>query len=268
MTDSETPGRPALSRRIATTLALAILCTFGGCATASSDADGSIVVFAASDLQPVLPEIVRLFEERGGGRVIVVPGSSGNLATQIRHGAPADLYLSANETFVDQLIELGAIDGSTRIVYAVGRLALVSAGGVPLPGAIESLRSDSYRVIAIANPDHAPYGVAAREALTADGSWPAVASRLVFAENIVQAYQFVASGSADAGIVALSLALAAGNRPYTLVDEALHAPIRQTGGVIAGRPNAVAAGEFLRFIAGPDGQEVLARFGFEAAVQR
>jgi molybdate transport system substrate-binding protein len=226
------------------------------------------MVFAASDLQPVLPEIVRLYEAKGGMEVVTVFGSSGNLATQIRHGAPADLYLSANETFVDQLIELGAVDGASRTVYGVGRLVLVAADRVPTPAAIESLNSNSYRVIAIANPDHAPYGVAAREALTAAGSWEDVGSRLVFAENIAQAYQFVASGSAEAGIVALSLVLAAGSKPYSLIDASLHAPIRQTGGVIAGRPRALEAHDFLRFIAGPDGQQVLARFGFEPAMQR
>ncbi|MBA2669418.1 MAG: substrate-binding domain-containing protein, partial [Gemmatimonadetes bacterium] len=114
MTASPTPSRRARQRSIGRTLALAILFTIGACGSSESDQDGSITVFAASDLQPVLPEIVRLYEAKGGKEVVTVFGSSGNLATQIRHGAPADLYLSANETFVDQLIELGAVDGASR----------------------------------------------------------------------------------------------------------------------------------------------------------
>jgi molybdate transport system substrate-binding protein len=266
MTDTSTRAPRARPQLHGGTL-LVLLLALAACTPTRSDSDGSILVFAASDLQPVLPELVRLFEARGGPGVVVVTGSSGNLAMQIRHGAPADLYLSANEALVDQLIELGAIDGASRTVYGVGRLALIGAAGSPPPAAIESLGAADYRVIVIANPDHAPYGLAAREALTATGTWDGVASRLVFAENIVQAYQFVASGSADAGIVALSLVLAAGDRPYTLIEDALHGPVRQTGGVIAARPGAPAAHDFLRFIAGPEGQEVLARYGFEPGTQ-
>jgi molybdate transport system substrate-binding protein len=266
MTDSITCARRVRPRFQGRTF-LALLFALVACTSPDPDHGGSITVFAASDLQPVLPEIARLFEATGGARVVLVFGSSGNLATQIRHGAPADLYLSANEAYVDQLIERNVIDGASRREYGVGRLALIAAAGVPQPDALQSLTSSPYRVIAIANPDHAPYGVAAREALTAGGAWDAVASRLVFAENIAQAYQFVTSGSADVGIVALSLVLAAGNRPYVLIDDALHAPIRQTGGVVVARPGAGAAHEFLRFIAGPEGQQVLARFGFEPGRQ-
>ncbi|CAN5738445.1 molybdate ABC transporter substrate-binding protein [soil metagenome] len=234
----------------------------GGCPGSPSDQDGRLLIFAASDLQPVLPEIAEAYQTATGHEVLLVFGSSGNLARQIEHGAPADLYLSANEQFVDDLVARGVLDGGSRTVYAVGWLALIGAAGVSPPRSLEDLRDARFTTIAIANPEHAPYGTASREALTSAGVWTEVASRLVFADNVVQAHQLVRSGSAEAGMVALSLAIASGDPQPIVVEGWLHRPLHQTGGAVAGSPRLDVARDFLSYLRGPAGQQAMARFGF------
>jgi molybdate transport system substrate-binding protein len=130
---------------------------------------------------------------------------------------------------------------------------------------VGALTDPGYAVVAIANPEHAPYGRAARQALEAAGAWDAVSPRLVLGENIMHAYQFVRTGNADAGLVALGLVRGVSGPPvpYTLVDSALHAPLRQVAGVVAGTGRAEQARRFLDFVMSADGRGVLARFGFE-----
>jgi molybdate transport system substrate-binding protein len=263
---------PLPRRSALLTLGLAVSALVGtvlsSCGADRGAAD-RVLVFAASDLQPVLPEIVRLYAQGGGGSVRLVFGSSGSLATQIENGAPASLYLAANEEFVDRLIRGGHVDSGSRAVYARGRLALVSAGGLPGAGSVRELSGPEYGVIAIANPEHAPYGRAAREALEGSGVWAEVSPRLVLADNVVQAFQLVASGSADAGLVAYSLVLARGGPDGVLIPEELHAPLRQTGGVLSGAPGAAEAAAFLHFLATDSAaRSTMARYGFEIPGER
>ncbi len=246
-------GSPALVAVLALVLGLA------GCDRNTPDAARPLLVLAASDLAPAFEELVPAFEARTGQPVDVVLGSTGNLASQIRHGAPADLFFAADEAFLDDLVERGRIDPETRRLYAVGRIVLVAPPGRPPPERLQELTG--LPSVAIANPEHAPYGRAARQALESAGVWEAVQARLVFGENIAHTLRFVETGNVDAAIVALSLV--EGRHPYRLVDAAHHQPLVQAAGVTAGSRNPRAAREFLDFVLSREGQVLLGRYGFE-----
>ncbi len=222
----------------------------------------ALTVFAASDLAFAFGELVPRFEKATGARVTLVLGSTGNLARQIEHGAPADVFFAANAAFVDDLAARRAVVPETRTLYARGRIALVAAraAGLTLREPRDLLRP-AVRRIAIANPAHAPYGQAAMEALEAAGIREAVGPKLVYAENVRHALQFVQSGAAEAGIVALSVA----NVPEVEavpIDPGLHRPLDQVAAVTArcARPDLARA--FLRFVAGPEGRPTMERYGF------
>lgn len=223
------------------------------------------MVLAASDLVAAFDELVPRFEAMEGQRVDVVMGSSGNLATQIRHGAPADLFLSADAGYVDALIAVGRIDAETRTPYAVGPLAIAVPPGRTPPPHLGDLRLPTYGTLAIANPDHAPYGMAAREALRTTGLWDELGPRLILAENVAQAVQFVRTGNADAALVAVSLVRGADGAtlPHRRVDPTLHAPLVQVAGVVEGSRQPDAARRFLEYLLSPEAQGILQGFGFE-----
>jgi molybdate transport system substrate-binding protein len=179
-------------------------------------------------------------------------GSSGMLARQIRYGAPFDVYLSANKAFVDEVIAAGAADPATVTTYARGRIALWSRNP------IDFHRLRSVQRLAIANPAHAPYGIAARQALERQGLWPTLQSKTVYAENVRQALQFAMSGNADAAIVSWSLVHDRGGR---LLDESWHDPIIQTGVVPKRAANSKGGKRLLQFLKSPAGQKILADGG-------
>lgn len=212
---------------------------------------------AASDLRPVQETLARAFRERTGYLVRFTTGSSGMLANQIAQGAPYDLFLSADEGRVRELASGGHLVRETVTTYAVGRLAIWSKDGQIR--SIGDLVRPQVRTIAIANPAHAPYGVAAKQALSA--CWPQVEGRIVYGESVRQALEFATSGNADAALVAWSLVHDRGGIP---VAERLHAPIRQSGAVVQRSSRATAARELLRFLKSKDGQAILARYGFQS----
>ncbi|MCD6079812.1 MAG: molybdenum transporter, periplasmic molybdate-binding protein, partial [Ramlibacter sp.] len=225
-------------------------------------------VAAASDLKFALAELAEQYRRQSGQSVELNLGSSGQFAQQIRQGLPVDLYLSAEEDFVFQLFAAGLVQGRGAL-YALGRIAaLVPAGStVPLDARLSGLRESWAQVkhFAIANPQHAPYGRAARQALERLGLWEMARAKLVLGENIAQATQFVTSGAAQAGITALSLALApeVGRLARHLVLPAhLHEPLRQRMVLLNGaRPGAE---NFYSFLQGPAARQVFERFGFAA----
>ena len=256
-------------RWAALTAVAAGLAGCGGSAGDTGASDEPVLVLAAANLTAALEAAVPLYEAQTGEGVTVVFGSSGNLAAQIRNGAPADVFISANETFLDELVSEGRIDGATRTEVTVGRLALVVHPGRELPRGLPDLVDPSWEVVAIANPEHAPYGIAARSALEATGAWDALQGRLVMGENVAQTLQYVRTGNADAGLVALSLVRTgegdpASPVPHTVVDTSLHTAILQVGGVVAESPREDRAAAFLSWLTGPDGDAVLRRYGFEA----
>ena len=222
----------------------------------------ALTVFAASDLGPAFKQLVPPFERLTGLKVTVVLGSTGTLTQQIRNGAPADVFFAANQQYIEQLSAESLTRKETRALYARGRLAVVTlAASTARIDRLSALAAPSFKRVAIANPQHAPYGLAAKQALEAADVWTAVQPKLVYGENVQQAVQFVRSGSADAGVVARSVAGTPDLR-WTLVDERLHAPLDQVAIVLARSTQADAARRFIAFINGEAGRPVMRQFGF------
>ncbi len=223
---------------------------------------GELTVSAASDLTPAFQEAGKLFEQQNGTRVVFNFGSTGQLTQQIEQGAPVDLFAAANVSFIDELERKGLIIPETKALYAQGRLTIWTRKDSTLRiDRVEDLARSEVKRVAIANPEHAPYGMAAREALKRAGIWDAVSPRLVFGENISQTLQFAESGNVDAAIVALSLSINS-NGTWKLIPAELHNPLNQTLAVIKGAKNEAAARKFAAFIDRPEGRSVMRRFGF------
>lgn len=228
-------------------------------------AGGKLVVAAAADLKFAMEDIVAAFKlAHPGDEVEAIYGSSGKFHTQIRQGAPYDLFFSADIAYPRMLAKEGFAAAEVR-PYALGRIVLWSRSRDASRMTLADLADPSIRKIAIANPKHAPYGKRAEEALRAAGVWDKVEPRLVIGENIAQAAQYVQSGNADIGIVALALALnqeLASNGGYGPIDDKLHAPLEQ-GFVItqraAGNPLAI---RFADFMASRAARKVMVRYGF------
>jgi len=223
-------------------------------------------VAAASDLSAAFEELGASYEKATGRRVVFSFGATGLLERQIVEGAPFDVFVAADVSFVDDAIKAGACLASSKQLYAVGKLAIVTA-----PGDRSGLRTIADLVaptitrVAIANPEHAPYGRAAREALQRAGVWGAVRPKLVFGENVHQALEFADSGNADAAIVALSLATGRLQGVIPVPDE-LHDPIEQALVVCARGAAAQRAAEtFCAHVTSPAGRALLRRYGFSSA---
>jgi molybdate transport system substrate-binding protein len=225
-------------------------------------------IAAASDLQAALPALVLRFEKQTGHRVAVSYGSSGNFFAQIRNGAPFDVFLSADIEYPRRLEQDGLTERGTLTRYAVGRLVLWTRrdSGIDLRRGLAALTGPAVRRIALANPEHAPYGRAAVAALRSAGIYDRVRDRFVLGENISQAAQFAYSGNAEVGIIAMSLVHGAALRSvgvFVEVPAALHPPIDQAAAVVASARNKSAAKQFVAFLATPDGVAYLKTAGFE-----
>jgi molybdate transport system substrate-binding protein len=246
---------------------VAVLAVIGASCGFTGQRDASdartLVVAAAADLRPAFEEIGRQFESWRKAEVTFSFGSSGLLAQQVIRGAPFDVFVAANEQYVDDAIAAGVGVGDSKERYAIGRLALWRGGDDDVPASVSDLVMPRFARIAMANPAHAPYGVAARQALEAAGVYEAVKGRLVYGENVSDAQRIVQTGNADVGIIALSLALAAGGN-FVVVPMALHEPLVQTLVVIATGTKGRLARDFVDFVTGPRGREILARNGFES----
>ena len=221
----------------------------------------SLTVYAASDLAFALKEIAAQFEKATGARVVLVLGSTGNLAKQIEHGAPADVFFAANERFIETLVARGAVIRETRAMYAQGRIVLAVPKGTGAPADLRMLRESRFRRIGIANPAHAPYGTAAEEALRSLGIWDQVRPRLVYGESIRQTLQFLQAGAVDAAIIALSVA-AVPEIEWLAIDPALHRPLNQAAAVVRRSARPELALGFLSFVNGAQGRPIMKRFGF------
>lgn len=253
--------KDGMRRRLSLWL-LGVGLALGGAIPARGADVPSLTVFAAADLVFAFKELVPRFEKSVGAKVSLVLGSSGHLATQIEHGAPADVFFSADQAFVDRLSARGAVIAGTRAVYAQGRIVLVTAKSFgPKLADLRALRDRRVRHVAIANPLHAPYGRAAEEALRKVGVWEAVKPKLVYGENIRHALQFVQTGAAEAGIVAVSVA-SVPEVEWTLLDSSLHAPLQQMAAVIKRTPRPELGVAFIQFINGPEGRPIMKRHGF------
>jgi molybdate transport system substrate-binding protein len=247
---------------VKTALVCVVLLSVALASPAPGAAPPTLTVFAAADLAFAFRELVPRFERATGVKVTLVLGSTGTLAKQVEHGAPADVFFAANQTFIDELLAKGVLIEETRALYAQGRIVLATARAAgPKLTALSQLLEPRVRRVAIANPAHAPYGRAAEEALRASGVWDGVKPKLVYGENIRHALQFVESGAAEAGIVALSVA----NVPaieWVAIDPALHARLDQAVAVVrrSARPELGVA--FIQFVNGAEGRATMKRYGF------
>ena len=227
-----------------------------------------ITVAAVADLSTALKEIGDLYEKKTGVKLKLSFGASGALTQQIQNDAPFDLFFSADMDYPRQLISSGAADGSTLYQYAVGKLVL----WVPADSALDVehkgmdvLGDPSIKKIAIANPQHAPYGRAAVAALKHAGVYDRVSDRLVMGESVSQAAQFVESGNAQAGFVALAHAVAPGMRgkgKYWQVPAEFYPPLTQGAVVLSHSQHKKEAEDFLEFIKTKEAGDVLQKYGF------
>jgi len=247
------------TRRSIALLAILAAVALVGCGKTPSPTE--LKAAGASDLVFVMEEIVAKFAAKTGNKITFSPGSSGKLAAQIREGAPFDVFFSANTGFVDQVVESGACLGETKALYARGRVVLWVPQG-EAPATLADLKDPRFVKIAIANPEHAPYGLAAKQAMQKLGVWPELESRIVYGSNIKETMQFAETGNAEVAIVALSLAIRS-KGAYTAIPAELHAPIDQAMVVCKGGSNEKVGRELVEFMSSPEIRALMKQYGFE-----
>jgi molybdate transport system substrate-binding protein len=246
-----------------------LLLLAGSCATAQE-----ITVAAAADMSSALPELVAAYTKKTGQTVKLSFGASGNLTNQIRNGAPFDVFFSADEQYPQQLIAEGLASKDTLYRYAVGRLVLWVPNDSPLDLSklgIQALLDPAVKKISIANPATAPYGRAAEAALRHFGIYDQVSSRLVLGESVSQAAQFVESGNAQAGLIALSHALAPAMKDkgrYWTVPLDAYPTLNQAVVVISRSKQQDAAHKFLEFLRSPEVASLLTGYGFSLSAEK
>lgn len=235
---------------------------FAGCRSTGAPGERSILVAAASDLTPAFEEIGREYEKTTGTKVTFSFGSTGALAKQIENGAPMDLFAAANIDFIDGLQKRDLIIPDTKALYARGRITLWTHPDSKLQiDKLEDLTRPEVQRIGIANPEHAPYGTAAREAMQTLGIWDQVKDKMVFAENVRMALQYADTGNTDTSVVALSLSLQSKGR-WVLIPQELHKPLDQALAVIKDTKNEREARSFASFINGQQGRPIMRKYGF------
>ena len=226
--------------------------------------DTHITVAAAADLHQALDEVVAAYRhDHPDSRIDVTYGSSGNLLTQIEQGAPFEIFFSADSSYPQQLAEHGKASGAP-VPYALGHLVMWSAS-IDMKGVqVADLAQAKFGRIAIANPQHAPYGKRAEQALRAAGIWDQVQSRLVFGDNIAQTAQFAQSGNAQVGLVAESLVMGSSAKgSFAAVPPSLYEPLKQSFVITRrGAGNALAQ-DFARYVQSAPAKAILSRYGFE-----
>jgi molybdate transport system substrate-binding protein len=265
----------ALSRIFLTSLCLSAGVMAQNTPAAPENKD--LKVASASDLTYVIEKLGPAFEKATGTHVTVSLGSSGNFFAQIQNGAPFDVFLSADKGYPEKLEQAGKTEGSP-VLYARGRLVvwvpnnstlqLPSKGNQMLDGNLEVLTTPAVRKIAIANPEHAPYGRAAVAALTHFGVYEQLKPKIVMGENISQTAQFGQSGNVDVTMISLSLASSGSlqhDGHWLLLPEDSYPPIEQAGVVLKSSQNKAQAKRFLDFVSSPEGQAIMHDFGFGAA---
>jgi molybdate transport system substrate-binding protein len=249
----------------ATAIVALLLSAFGG--VFAQQPQPPLRVAAAADLQFALKDIAQQYEHESGRKVDITFGSSGNFFTQVQNGAPFDVFFSADIDYPTRLEHDNLTEPNTLLKYAIGRIVVWLPTGSKIDLAAQewnALLDPAVQKIAIANPEHAPYGRAAIEALKHAGIYDKAQPKLVYGENISQAAQFAQSGNAQAGIIALSLALSpamqAGQRWEIPVDQ--YAPIQQAVVILKTAKDKESARAFLAFVSSDAGKRTLKSYGF------
>src|SRR5579863_4528130 len=230
-----------------------------------------MTVAAAADLQFAMQDVAARFEKQTGKRVKVIYGSSGNFFQQIQNGAPFDMFFSANLDYPRKLEAAGLTEPGSFYEYATGRIVIwvPTDSKIDLSSGMQVLLDSSVKKIAIANPEHAPYGQAAVAAMQKENIYEKVKNKFVFGENISQTASFVVSGSADVGIVALSLALSPNMKDkgrYAEIPAGEYPPIKQACVILSGSRNKVTAQQFLLLLKTDAIRELLENYGFDVPV--
>ncbi len=236
---------------------------------AGSLAAEELSIAAASDLNFALRDLAAAYQEKTGNTLKVSYGSSGNFFTQIKNGAPFDIFFSADIDFPRQLEAAYLTEPDTLYTYARGKIVLwvPNESKLDLSRGLQILLDPGVKKIAIANPKHAPYGRAAEAALRQSGIYDKIGSKLVLGENISQTSQFVETGNADIGILALSIASAPTMKShgrYAEIASDLYPPLRQAAVILKRSSHKKTATEFLAFVRSATAQEILRRYGFSA----
>jgi molybdate transport system substrate-binding protein len=257
---------PVSMRKLNVLISLLAVLFISSCSQRSTDDNETnpkkLYVAAAADLAPAFEEIGRGFEQATGIEVVYSFGSTGTLAKQIENGAPMDVFAAANVEYVDGLEQKGLIIPDTKALYARGRITIWRRAESHLRiEKLEDLAQREVEKIGIANPEHAPYGAAAREALQSVGIWDAVKSKLVFGENVRQTLQYAETGNVDVSIVALSLSVQSKGQ-WTLIPEELHKPLDQALAVIKSTKHEEQARQFAAYINGAQGRPIMRKYGF------
>ena len=228
----------------------------------------SITIAAAADLQFVMQDVAAGFQKTTGKQVKLIYGSSGNFFQQIQNGAPFDLFLSANLDYAKKLEASGLTAPGSYYQYARGKIVIwvPNDSKINIGSGLKSLLDPTVKKIAVANPQHAPYGQAAVAAMQSEGIYDRVKDKLVIGENISQTASFVVSGAADAGVVALSLALSPNMKDkgrYTEIPAAEYPPIEQACVILKSSKDAETAKQFLSYIKSAAVADTLKRYGFD-----
>lgn len=251
---------------------MTLLCLFllAGC-SAQGRASGSakkqskqteINVAAASDLTKSFRQISKQFEKQTGIKVKLVFAASGELEQQIENGAPYDVFAAANADYVNQLADKNMLVPGTKTVYAYGKIGIAAKQSSHLSiRSLKDLTRPEVKKIAIANPETAPYGLAAKQALQKAGIWDEVKSKLVYAKNISDTLTYVKSGNTEAGIVSLSLAQGE-KLAIASISSSLYNPLKQTAGVVKSSKKQEAAKKFVHYLAGKEAQNTMKKYGY------
>jgi molybdate transport system substrate-binding protein len=254
------PGAPLAAAGAIATAALLSAC--GG-----ADDRPQLIVGAASSLEPLFREISERFEEAHDTEVVLVFSATGTLARQIEQGAPMDVFASADATFMDLLDGQGFVERSTIDTFGLGRLAFVASRRLSGGHAVVARLTDA-RLIAIANPEIAPYGAAAQRLLELNGVWDEIGSRVVYTQNAAQVLQFVQSGDVDFGFVPASLVFGRKVQRVVFPRDPDYASqrdntLKQTVAVVSASTQQVMAQRFIDTLTSPASREILARHGYE-----
>ena len=245
--------------RISYLLCYVLACLISwGCAGPVADESEAIVVAAASDMAKIGPALQVAFRRLHGYQVTFSFGASGQLAEQIRQGAPFDVYAPAARSYCEAVARDGLLDGECT-PFALGHLVAWSRD--TSIRSLAELRENAALRIALANPSYAPYGLAAQQSLESAGLWQALEPQILYADNVAHAFQMAATGNADVALVAKSLVRDEGGNALD-VDPSLHQPIEQMAAVLQSSENKAAARAFVAYLSGPESRRILETYGF------
>lgn len=221
-----------------------------------------ITVAAAADLALAFKDIEALYEQSTGNDAEITYSSSGTAREQIANGAPYDVYASANIKYVDDLIARDRVIADSKELYAIGRIGAATLVGNSLQVTQASdLLKPEYKKIAIADPSHAPYGLAAKEALQSLGLWDQLEAKMVNAKDIQDALTMLKTGNVEAAFISLSV-YNKSEVNFLLIDDKLYNPLKQAIAVVKGTQHEKAAREFIKFVNGEQGRDIMKKYGF------